>query len=291
VTEEDAGSATRPRVLLLGDPSARPSGLERALTRAGFQLVEPEAARGSVEADAVIITLRNLERTALAGLLAAPPCPSVPRIVVIATSNRDAAAVALELGAADALTEPIHLPELCARLHARLADRHPHPVPSELVSAQPDVSQSLEGRMRQELERARRYSLSFSLVLLGVDELRSMEERGGPAAADRLRDEVVDTLRRELRLPDFVVPHGGSEFAILLPETDQAGARQSVLRIRDRLNMVPSERDPRLDRPRFSAGIASYPHPAVTQTDELLALAEAALVRSRAQAERIGMAI
>jgi diguanylate cyclase (GGDEF)-like protein len=264
--------------------------LERALTRAGFQLVEPEAALSS-QADAVLITLRNLERTALAELLSAPPCPSVPRIVVITESSRDAAAAALELGAADALIEPVYLPELCARLHARLTPRQPHPAGPKLVAAESDVGQLLERRMRQELERARRYSLSFSLVLLGIDELRSVEERGGPAAADHLRGEVVDTLRRELRHPDFVVPHGGSEFAIILPETDQAGARQSVLRLRDRLHVVPSERDPRLDRPRFNAGIASYPHPAVTQTDELLALAEAALVRSRAQAERIGMAI
>lgn len=291
MTEEDAGSGARPRVLLVGDPSARPSGLERALTRASFQPVEWEPGGLSVEPDAVLITVKNIEGTALAGLLSAPPCPSVPRIVLIASPDRDAAASALALGADDALTEPVHLPELCARLYARLGARQPQAA-AEPVSGAPTGSfEALDSRMRQELERARRYSLSFSLILLGIEELRSVEEKGGPTAADRLRREVVDALRRELRLPDFVVTHGESEFAIILPETDQTGARQSVLRIRDRLGMVPSARDPRLDRPRFSAGIASYPHPAVTQTDELLALAEAALVRGKAQAERIGMAI
>jgi diguanylate cyclase (GGDEF)-like protein len=146
--------------------------------------------------------------------------------------------------------------------------------------------------MRQELERARRYSLSFSLVLLGIEELRGVQEQSGPEAADRLRRDVVGALRRELRLPDFVVTHGDSEFAIVLPETGQVGARQSVLRIRERLAMVPSDTDARLNHPRFSAGIATYPHPAVSQTDELLALAEAALMRGAAQAgERIGVAI
>ena len=55
---------------------------------------------------------------------------------------------------------------------------------------------------------------------------------------------------------------------------------------------MPSEGDPRLERPRFSAGIVTYPHPAVSQTDELFALAEAALMRGKAQAgERIGVAM
>jgi len=296
VPDEDVGSPDRPRVLLVGDPSVRPAGLERALTRAGFQLVEREIAGPPVEADIVLITIKDINEATLPGLLSSPPCPSVPRIVLIATADRDAPASALALGADDALAEPVHLPELCARLYARLGARQPRaghsPTGSEAESPVPDGSfEALDRRMREELERARRYSLSFSLVLLGIEELRSVEEQGGPEAADQLRREVVDALRRELRLPDFVVTHGESEFAIILPETDQTGARQSVLRIRDRLGMVPSERDPRLARPRFSAGIAGYPHPAVNQTDELLALAEAALVRGKTQAERIGMAI
>lgn len=287
-----------PKVLLIGDPSARPSGLERALTRAGFQLVERGDARPNPAADAVLITLRNIDKIPLGDLLSGPNAgsePVPPRVVLLATDDRDGLAEVLALGAADALAAPVHLPELCARLHARVRERQ-EAVPRQEVAAEPSnpdtALEALDRRMQQEFERARRYSLSFSLILLGIEELRGVEERSGPEAANRLRREVVGALRRELRLPDFVVTYRSSEFAIVLPETGQAGARQSVLRIRDRLAMVPSEGDPRLDRPRFSAGIVTYPHPAVSQTDELLALAEAALMRGKAQAgERIGMAI
>ncbi|MDQ3208182.1 MAG: sensor domain-containing diguanylate cyclase, partial [Gemmatimonadota bacterium] len=151
---------------------------------------------------------------------------------------------------------------------------------------------ALDRRMREEFERARRYSLSFSLILLGIDELRSIRERLGPEAADKLKGDVESVLRRELRLPDFVVSYGSSEFAIVLPETGQSGARLSVMRVRDRLAVVPQDSDPRLDHPRFSAGIVTYPNPAVSQTEELYAMAEAALMRGKAQSgERIGVAV
>lgn len=281
---------------MAGDPSARPNGLERALTRAGFQLVEREPAGEAPEADAILITLKDTAQTTLADLHPRSPA-ALPWVVTISTGDRDAAAEALALGAADALMAPIHLPELCARLHARIRERGSHDR-REPDTATPEGSDrereqnALDCRIRQEFERARRYSLSFSVILLGIDELRCIEDRSGPEAADCLRREVAAALRRELRLPDFVTTYSASEFAIILPETGQAGARQSVLRVRDRLGMVPSGRDPRLDRPRFSAGIVTFPHPAVSQMDELLPLAEAALMRGKTQAgERIGMAI
>ena len=117
-------------------------------------------------------------------------------------------------------------------------------------------------------------------------------DRLGAEAAEKLKGDVASVLRRELRLPDFVVTYGSNEFAIVLPETGQTGARQSVMRVRERLAIVPQEGDPRLEHPRFSAGIVTYPHPAVSQTEELYAMAEAALMRGKAQSgERIGVAV
>ncbi len=242
--------------------------------------------------------------------------------MVIAEPDPDAPAAALCLGAEDAVAAPIHLPELCARVHARIREKlhaargtQAEPLRDGAAAValeqnrrvglnggslgdRPPVPDSdaplraLDSRVREEFERARRYSLSFSLILLGIDELVGVRERQGPEAAERLRRDVADVLRRELRLPDFVVGYGTSEFAIVLPETGPGGARQSVLRVRERLAVVPTEGDPRLEHPRFSAGIVTYPHPAVSQSDELYAIVEAALMRGKAQSgERIGVAV
>ncbi|MDF3052853.1 MAG: hypothetical protein K0S19_958 [Geminicoccaceae bacterium] len=319
---QEAESPGRPRVLLLGEPSARPAGLERALTRAGFQLVEREDPSADPDADAILITLKNTSEDTLGHLLAGGAGPEdPPRIVVIADPDPDAPAAALCLGAEDAVAAPVHLPELCARVRARIREKlrpasgvQLEPVRDGAAGAQeqdervglnggslgdgpaaPDSDaplRALDSRVREEFERARRYSLSFSLILLGIDELVGVRERQGAEAAERLRQDVADVLRRELRVPDFVVGYGASEFAIVLPETGPSGARQSVLRVRDRLAVVPTEGDPRLEHPRFSAGIVTYPHPAVSQSDELYAIVEAALMRGKAQSgERIGVAV
>jgi diguanylate cyclase (GGDEF)-like protein len=301
VIEQSVEQPARPKILLVGDASARPTGLERALTRAGFQLVELEDPGSAALADAILITLTDVDERPLAELLppvAAESEAAPPRLVILSAPNRDGAAAVLALGAADALVAPVHLPELCARLHARIREHH-HPPPTsngrEAPSAGPEPQpavEPLERKVQEEFERARRYSLSFSLVLLGVDELSDPDQLTEPGGADRIRHEVGQVLRRELRLPDFVTPYGTGEFAIVLPETDQSGARQSVARVRERLAAVPLKGDPRLERSHFSAGIVTYPHPAAFQPDDLFAMAEAALMRGRTQVgERIGVAL
>ena len=146
-------------------------------------------------------------------------------------------------------------------------------------------------RDREEFERARRYALSFSLILLDVDQLRTINERLGTAGGDLVLSTLGGLLQRELRAPDFVSRYGGDEFALILPETDLEGARRSIARVRERiLSGGFGEIQPQ-DRPRLSAGIVTFPHPAVGDSQDLFALVEAALLRGKAQTEgRIGTA-
>ncbi|HEU5218222.1 MAG TPA: GAF domain-containing protein, partial [Gemmatimonadales bacterium] len=114
----------RERVVLLGEPAARPDGLERALTRAGFIVFD--GATASAEAPDLV-----LAATADAGVdldHALAICRSrhwngVPLIALLRTTRNDGITRALSLGAADAIALPVDLSELCARLEARLRSR------------------------------------------------------------------------------------------------------------------------------------------------------------------------
>lgn len=137
-----------------------------------------------------------------------------------------------------------------------------------------EVSGTLEDRLAEELERARRYALGFSVVLLGLDA-----DDNGTGMADLLRD--------TLRAPDVLFPYGRGEYALLLPETSADGARASVLRLRARMAQAGAAPEPAI-----TAGIASFPHPAVQGADDLIALVEAAHRRAHhSGGERIGVAV
>ncbi len=150
---------------------------------------------------------------------------------------------------------------------------------------------ALDGRIREEFQRARRYDVTFALVLLDVDGMRTINERLGRDGGNRLLADLGRLLQRELRASDFVARYGGEEFLLLLPETDFEGARQTVHRLRDRLAPAGLSELHLGIRCRLTAGIAIYPHPDVHKPEDLFAMVESAMLAGKTQdVERIGSA-
>ena len=148
---------------------------------------------------------------------------------------------------------------------------------------------ALDRRLRDEFERARRYSLRFALVLVDIDHLREINERLGQPVGDRVLGEVGAILQREIRAPDFVARYGGDEFACILPETDGTGGRRFVERLRQVFgrhtfaDLGPGK------APEVSAGVVAYPHSEALRPEDLFTLVESALQRAKTAADRIAV--
>jgi len=91
---------------------------------------------------------------------------------------------------------------------------------------------AFQERIAEEFERARRYRLTLSLVLLDVDHFKQFNDVFGHPAGDQALKRLAVIMSENARITDFVARYGGEEFAIVLPETDAAGALVIADRIR-----------------------------------------------------------
>ena len=84
----------------------------------------------------------------------------------------------------------------------------------------------------RELGRARRSGKSLSVAYIDLDNFKMVNDSLGHRAGDTLLVSVASALQESVRTIDCVARLGGDEFIVLMPETEQEGARVVVDRIR-----------------------------------------------------------
>ncbi len=136
--------------------------------------------------------------------------------------------------------------------------------------------------LQSELERSGRTNRSFSVLLMDLDGLKTINDRYGHLTGSRALCRVADILRLHCRSIDTAARYGGDEFALVLPETGDLAAQQVADRIRDRLEL--DEEVPRL---RLSIGLATFPR-CGNSVQQLLEFADRALytMKQRSKGER-----
>jgi len=76
----------------------------------------------------------------------------------------------------------------------------------------------------KELNRARRYGLPLSIVILDLHRFKEVNDKYGHPRGDEVLRAAASTLQKALRTSDSAFRIGGDEFALLLPQTDAAQA-------------------------------------------------------------------
>lgn len=225
------------RILLVDDDPATLQAIARLLS--GYS--EVRFATSGVQALRVAadwvpeLILLNAEMPGLSGfdvfkaLQADAQLAAVPVIFVTQHREPQIETTVFELGAADFVTKPVIGPALRARvaMHLRLARM------ARMLAAQPQRDHltglasrpALDERLADEAARAQRSGRALSLLLADIDHFRAYNEAQGAAAGDdclRALAGLVDALAR--RPGDLAARHGADAFALLLPDTDAAGA-------------------------------------------------------------------
>jgi diguanylate cyclase (GGDEF)-like protein len=89
-----------------------------------------------------------------------------------------------------------------------------------------------EQRLQAEMAYARRHETKIAVLLLDLDDFKSINDTHGHAAGDVVLRVVADEIRRTLREEDLFARYGGEEFAILARAASHLDARRLAERVR-----------------------------------------------------------
>ena len=215
--------------------------------------------------------------------------------VMLPAEARETAAVALDLGASDLIEAGADPAEMALRIRTQIArerqsDRLRTSLADGLRLAMTDPLTGLHNRryalphLARIAERARASGRQFAVMVLDLDRFKSINDTWGHAAGDAVLIEVAERLKSNLRAVDLIARIGGEEFLIALPDTTLEAAQATAERLRrvvgDR--PVPLQKGSASITVTLSIGLALGADPAAGSVEDLIGLADRALLGSKA---------
>ena len=140
-----------------------------------------------------------------------------------------------------------------------------------------------DARLHQEVERAKRGTISLTVLMADIDDFKTVNDTYGHQVGDAVLQVVGGILRSAVRVFDVCARYGGDEFAIVMPSSDQSSAAACAERIRQRVADYYTRDDsvPLLPRLTMSIGVAvieagDSPADLIRRADQCLYQAKAA---------------
>jgi diguanylate cyclase (GGDEF)-like protein len=114
--------------------------------------------------------------------------------------------------------------------------------------------------LRLEWSRMGREETTLSLLLIDIDYFKNLNDRHGHLYGDECLTRVAAALASVVtRSGDLLARYGGEEFAVILPGTDESGARLIAERLQAAVNQLRiSHHTPIGDSVSISVGIATH---------------------------------
>ncbi|MFH2123760.1 MAG: GGDEF domain-containing protein [Pseudomonadota bacterium] len=93
----------------------------------------------------------------------------------------------------------------------------------------------LDRRLSEEIERARRYKVPFSIFLLDIDYFKKVNDTYGHQIGDMVLKKLGAVIVDSVRELDVAVRYGGEEILVILPNTKVVNAVELAERLRQKV--------------------------------------------------------
>jgi diguanylate cyclase (GGDEF)-like protein len=139
---------------------------------------------------------------------------------------------------------------------------------------------TFQAKADEQLALSRRYNRKMTIILTDVDHFKSVNDTYGHPVGDQVLKGVAKILQETARDTDVVARYGGEEFALVMPETDAAGAKVIAERIREQIQSTVFDTELGPLKITLSLGVATFPesgaekHVLVEKADQCLYFAK-----------------
>lgn len=144
---------------------------------------------------------------------------------------------------------------LNARLHEVLAEQ----AMRDTLTGLPN-RRALDQQLESQVRVAERYNITFAVIMMDLDGFKIVNDTYGHDVGDQVLREIFKYIQTHLRVSDFLARYGGDELTLIMPQADEAAARQAgeklVRGIAEYTLHMPDGEKKTLG---ISGGIAMYP--------------------------------
>lgn len=245
------------RILIAEDDPDFRRLLSRRAERMGLTIVEAGDGEEAISAlqemdfDALVLDLYMPVHNGFEIIAAArEKDPDIQALVLTGSASVESAVEALRAGVYDYLTKPFESMTtfelaLSRALERRfLINENKRLFEENQRLAVTDPLTGLHNRhklqesLATELERAKRYSRPLSIIMIDMDDLKSINDTHGHAVGDEALRVVGNAILRCIRKVDMGTRFGGDEFLVLLPEADEQEAATVAERVDNEIRSI-----------------------------------------------------
>ncbi|MGF2253453.1 diguanylate cyclase [Yersinia ruckeri] len=136
-----------------------------------------------------------------------------------------------------------------------------------------------EHQLHNQFDSCRRYKHCSSLVLIDIDQFKTINDTYGHTVGDDAITVLAEELLLGLRAIDIVGRYGGDEFGAILPNTTAEQASEVLTRIQGKLAEIEFKQSPGLQL-KISAGVAEF-KPEMANYQQWLKAVDSALYHAK----------